>query len=157
MFDDICTQASLCTYLRMPSAHSSSAGQIIEKWLEKDSLWFKLSVSADYLKYIVTKGFIALDGASLTICDVGPSWFTVMLVPHTQNNIIFPQKIIGDEVNIEVDIQAKLIERSINQYLHKFIDDNTNILQLVQENIHLKEEINTLRTKVEHIYTHFVK
>jgi len=58
------------------------------------------------MKYIVPKGFIAVDGTSLTICDVNQNenWFTFMLVSHTQQKVIIPKKSIGDFVNIEVKI-----------------------------------------------------
>ena len=77
----------------------------MQKWNENDSLWFKIRVPSDYIKYIVPKGFISVDGTSLTICDVNitGSWFTFMLVTHTQQNVIIPMKSVGDLVNIEVE------------------------------------------------------
>jgi Lumazine binding domain len=50
------------------------------------------------IKYIVPKGFICVDGTSLTICDVDAvaSTFTFMLVAHTQQNVIIPNKAIGE-------------------------------------------------------------
>jgi riboflavin synthase alpha subunit len=70
-------------------------------WREGDSLWVKVGVPADIIKYIVPKGFVAIDGTSLTICEVnntdkdGGPWFTFMLIAHTQECIIVPQKKIG--------------------------------------------------------------
>ena len=70
-------------------------------WREGDSLWVKVGVSVDIIKYIVPKGFVAIDGTSLTICEVnntdkdGGPWFTFMLIAHTQECIIVPQKKIG--------------------------------------------------------------
>jgi riboflavin synthase len=47
------------------------------------------------MRYIVSKGFIAIDGTSLTICDVNKAddWFTFMMIAHTQNSIIVPKKV----------------------------------------------------------------
>ena len=45
-------------------------GSIQQRWMEGDSLWVKVAVSADIIKYIVPKGFICIDGTSLTVCDV---------------------------------------------------------------------------------------
>ena len=76
-------------------------GKIVDKWFEKDSLWFKVCLPKEYLKYIVPKGFIAVDGTSLTICEVGSDWFTFMMIPHTQDHTIIPLKTVGEELNIE--------------------------------------------------------
>ena len=50
--------------------HVDGTGQIIERWNEGDSLWIKVAVTNELIKYIVPKGFICIDGTSLTICDV---------------------------------------------------------------------------------------
>ena len=67
------------------------------------------------MKYIVPKGFIAIDGTSLTVCEVNAaeSWFTFMLIEYTQKHIIVPQKQVGDKVNLEVDVVSKYVERSL--------------------------------------------
>lgn len=69
------------------------------------------------IKYIVPKGFVAIDGTSLTVCEVnnqpGDSWFTFMLVEYTQKKIIIPSKQIGGLVNIEVDVLGKYSESAL--------------------------------------------
>ena len=67
------------------------------------------------MKYVVEKGYITLDGTSLTVVDVGDDIFTVTLVAYTQAHIILPTKAIGDKMNIEVDVLGKYVER-ILQY-----------------------------------------
>ena len=64
--------------------HVDCTGTILDKWSDGDSLFVKVQAPAQYLKYIVSKGFVAVDGTSLTVCEVGSGWFTFMLVPHTQ-------------------------------------------------------------------------
>ena len=97
--------------------HVDCTGEIIEKWKEMESLWVKVKVPQDVITYIVPKGFICVDGTSLTICEVDTrpdaSWFTFMLVAHTQQSVIIPNKALGDKVNIEVDVLAKMVERSL--------------------------------------------
>ena len=58
------------------------------------------------LKFIVPKGFVAIDGTSLTVCEVNTSenWFTFMLIEYTQKKIVVPKKEVGGLVNIEVDV-----------------------------------------------------
>jgi riboflavin synthase len=98
--------------------HVDCTGEIIDKWKDGDSLWVKVSVPDEYIKYIVPKGFVAVDGTSLTICEVHTgdelhvNWFTFMLISHTQQAVIVPKKSIGDLLNIEVDVLAKMVEQS---------------------------------------------
>ena len=97
--------------------HVDCTGEIVDKWREMESLWVKVKVPQDVISYIVPKGFICVDGTSLTICEVDTrpeaSWFTFMLVAHTQQSVIIPSKALGDMVNIEVDVLAKMVERSL--------------------------------------------
>ena len=76
--------------------HVDDTGEIIDKWVDKDSLFIKIKVPKEQIKYIVPKGFIAVDGTSLTVCEVNPAecWFTLMLIEYTQKKIIIPTKAI---------------------------------------------------------------
>lgn len=67
------------------------------------------------MPYIIPKGFIALDGASLTVTSVDDKsrTFGVMLIAHTQSKIELGNKQIGDRVNVEVDMVGKYVEKSV--------------------------------------------
>lgn len=97
--------------------HVDGVGTIIDRWTDEDSLFFKVKVDTEILRYIVPKGFIAIDGTSLTVCEVNSlpeeSWFTFMLVEYTQKKIIIPQKDIGGLLNIEVDVLGKYSESAL--------------------------------------------
>ncbi|KFH43605.1 Riboflavin synthase-like protein [Hapsidospora chrysogenum ATCC 11550] len=69
----------------------------------------------DLLRYIVFKGFIAIDGTSLTVTQVNDAegWWEVMLIAYTQEKVILAQKKACDSVNIEVDMMAKYAEKSM--------------------------------------------
>lgn len=83
--------------------HVDCTGVLDEKHVEGDSLWIRIKCDNEtIMKQIVSKGFVALDGTSLTVCEVTENTFTVMLIAHTQQHIIIPQKKIGDKINIEV-------------------------------------------------------
>mmetsp|Transcript_26169 Transcript_26169/g.42892 ORF Transcript_26169/g.42892 Transcript_26169/m.42892 type:complete len:203 (+) Transcript_26169:193-801(+) len=86
---------------------------------EGDSLWVTIKAGPEIMKYIVPKGYIAIDGTSLTVCDVYPDSFTFMLVAYTQQNIVLPSKRVGNKVNIEVDIIGKYIEKFALPHLSK--------------------------------------
>lgn len=95
--------------------HVDGTGEIVDRWQDEDSLFIKVKVSPELLRYIVPKGFVAVDGTSLTVCDVDTKemWFTFMLVEYTQKKIILPAKAIGDLVNIEVDVLGKYSENAM--------------------------------------------
>jgi riboflavin synthase len=85
-------------------------------WMEEDSLWVRVGTSLPLLQFIVAKGYVAVDGTSLTVCDVNRAegWFTLMLVYHTQQNVIFPSKRPGSRVNIEVDVMGKYAAAAVS-------------------------------------------
>ncbi|CAB9500520.1 Riboflavin synthase [Seminavis robusta] len=96
--------------------HVDTTGTILERTPDNDSLWFKIKVDdPELIRYIVPKGFIAIDGTSLTVVDVNTAeqWFTLMLVEYTQKKIIIPAKDIDDKVNIEVDVLGKYSETAM--------------------------------------------
>jgi riboflavin synthase len=71
------------------------------------------------LHYIVYKGFVALDGTSLTITAVNDEegWLEVMLIAYTQERVVIAAKKVGETVNIEVDMMAKYAEKTLTTYL----------------------------------------
>jgi len=96
--------------------HVDGTGTVLDRFTEDDSMWYKITVDEpDLLRYIVPKGFIAIDGTSLTVVDVNPEeqWFSFMLVEYTQKKIIIPSKLKGDKVNLEVDVLGKYSETAI--------------------------------------------
>jgi hypothetical protein len=97
-------------------------GTILDQWVDDNSLFFKVAFPQEYMKYIVPKGFIAVDGTSLTVCEVSSgkeNWFTFMLVEYTQQKIILPFKGVGDTVNVEVDVLSKYSERAWESFMPK--------------------------------------
>lgn len=72
-----------------------------------------------WMAYILSKGFIALDGCSLTVVDVGTDWFTVHLIPETLRITTFGEKAVGDRVNLELDPETQAIVESVKRYLQK--------------------------------------
>mmetsp|Transcript_43968 Transcript_43968/g.121648 ORF Transcript_43968/g.121648 Transcript_43968/m.121648 type:complete len:245 (+) Transcript_43968:79-813(+) len=89
--------------------HVDEAGKILKFTREGDSLWVRISLSAELLPYVVPKGYIAVDGTSLTVCEVNyaEKWFNLMLIAHTQKCIVIPKKNVGDRVNLEADCLGK--------------------------------------------------
>ncbi|CAN4103337.1 unnamed protein product [Withania somnifera] len=96
--------------------HVDGTGEIVELKSEGDSLWVKVKTAKEILRYIVPKGFIAVDGTSLTVVDVFDEecCFNFMLVAYTQQNVVIPMKKEGQKVNLEVDILGKYVERLLS-------------------------------------------
>jgi riboflavin synthase len=90
--------------------HVDGVGQIIETRPDGDSLRVWFTAPEDLMPYIVTKGYICLDGVSLTITEKVDGRFGVALVAYTQSKITLPTKSIGSTINIEVDVFAKYVE-----------------------------------------------
>lgn len=67
-------------------------------------------------RYVVEKGSIAVDGVSLTVAGVGPGWFSVALVPHTLEVTTLGRRRPGDQVQLEVDVVAKYVERLVGPW-----------------------------------------
>ena len=93
--------------------HVDGTGVIREFREDEDSLWVTVEAAPEIMRYVVTKGYIAVDGTSLTVVDVFDDAFTFMLVAYTQQHIVIPQKQVGDRVNLEVDILGKYIEKFV--------------------------------------------
>lgn len=77
---------------------------------------FSFEMSEDLRPYIVEKGFIAVEGISLTVTEVSDTQFSVTVIPETWNKTNFSVKEEGSKVNIEADIMAKYAENS-SKYL----------------------------------------
>jgi len=84
----------------------------IIKIQEMDTSWYiRFEIETGLSKYIIKKGSVTLDGVSLTVNDVSNLEFSVMIIPHTYQNTIFKSYVVGNEINIELDMLAKYIEK----------------------------------------------
>ena len=98
---------------------------MIEKTPDGDSLrlLFQLPeptpARPSLLPYLIPKGYVALDGASLTltVVDDARRAFGVMLITHTQEKITLGKKPLGAKVNVEVDMVGKFVEKSVHAAL----------------------------------------
>lgn len=72
---------------------------------------------AELMRYVVPKGFVTVDGASLTVVETDERGFSVTLVPHTQDNVTFGRAAPGYVANLEVDVMAKYVERAVEARL----------------------------------------
>ena len=95
--------------------HVDTCSEITELKKIDNSWYVKIKIDSTYMKYIIQKGSITLDGVSLTINEVYTDEFSVMVIPHTYSNTIFKNYKIGSILNTEIDILAKYIEKLGNK------------------------------------------
>lgn len=90
--------------------HVDATGRITSRKPEGDCVILRVSSPRRLMPYIVEKGFVAVDGISLTVVKKGASSFTLSVIPYTLENTNLKEKPVGDRVNLEVDILAKYVE-----------------------------------------------
>jgi len=95
--------------------HVDGVGVIKAVRPEGDSLWMTFSAPEDLLRYLVVKGFVAIDGISLTITERVADTFSIALVAYTQTAVTLGAKQPGQRVNLEVDVIAKYVESLVRR------------------------------------------
>jgi riboflavin synthase len=90
--------------------HVDDTGEVVDVTSEETAHIMRISAPAKLMPYMVDKGFIAVDGVSLTIVDLDDFSFVVSLVAYTMENTTLGRKRPGDVVNLEADIIAKYVE-----------------------------------------------
>ena len=80
-----------------------------------DAKLYSFRIPKNVSSYVVVKGFICVDGISLTVVDCDENSFAVTLIPYTADHTVLGTKNVGDTVNIEVDIIAKYVEKLSNR------------------------------------------
>jgi riboflavin synthase len=91
--------------------HVDGTGRVLSITPEGDARLVRFSAPPEILRYVVEKGFIAVDGVSLTIVKVDDASFTVSLVQYTLEHTDLGEMTSGDLVNLEADILAKYAEK----------------------------------------------
>ncbi len=93
------------------SGHVDGVGVVQD--VKKDARSIRLSIEApaDIARYIAGKGSICVDGVSLTVNRIDGARFELNIVPHTAAETIIPSYTVGSQVNLEVDVVARYLER----------------------------------------------
>jgi riboflavin synthase len=93
------------------SGHVDGTGKLIRTGGTGEEKLLYFSIPTNLSKYITHKGSITVSGVSLTVIEAGDDYFSVSLVRHTLSATILNDLRIGDNVNIEIDVLARYIER----------------------------------------------
>ena len=100
------------------TGHVDAVATVVDARAEGDSTRIELSVPGSLASMIASKGSIALDGVSLTVNDVrgssdGVSQFSVNIIPHTAQETTFGDIAIGRQLNVEIDVLARYLDRML--------------------------------------------
>lgn len=91
--------------------HIDGVARIVTVSGDGPSIVVRLALPPELQRYVVERGFLAVDGASLTVVRLRADGVEVSLVYHTQQHITLGGKRPGDHVNVEVDVVGKYVER----------------------------------------------
>lgn len=91
--------------------HVDGVGTVVSLDGTPEAKTLRVHMPSEVARYVVEKGFIAVDGISLTVTDVADSTFAVAVIPYTLEHTVLGERSPGDSVNLEVDIVAKYVER----------------------------------------------
>jgi riboflavin synthase len=118
------------------SGHIDGTGVIKSKKPFENAVYYEIEPDIEWLKFIILKGSICVDGTSLTVFGVTENSFTISLIPHTMSETILGEKNTGDVVNIECDMIGKYVghfltgttndqnKKSSSNLTVKFLEDN---------------------------------
>ncbi len=103
------------------SGHVTGTAEIVAVDAPENNHVITFRAPKEWMKYILPKGFVALDGCSLTVVDVhrADATFTVWLIPETLKITTFGFKKSGDKANLEIDSKTQAIVDTVEAYLSK--------------------------------------
>ena len=100
------------------SGHIHTQAEVVRVEPEQDNLSVYLQVAEAWREFVLPKGYIALDGASLTIGEkVEEGIFSVHLIPETLRLTTIGSRRPGDKINVEIDSQTQAVVETVKRYL----------------------------------------
>ncbi|MEI6511430.1 MAG: riboflavin synthase subunit alpha [Candidatus Uhrbacteria bacterium] len=112
------------------SGHVTGMGEIVSVETPENNHVITIRVPSEWMKYILSKGFVGVDGCSLTVVDANrdASTFRVWLIPETLRLTTFGFKKAGDHVNIEIDSRTQAIVDTVTEVLRLQANDPAKLL-----------------------------
>jgi riboflavin synthase len=110
------------------SGHIDFAATVAEIRRPENNLVLRIAVPAPWMRYVFAKGYIAVNGASLTVAEAlraadGSGWFEVWLIPETLRATTLAAKLIGATLNIEIERQTQIFVDTVRDALHERLGD----------------------------------
>ncbi|MGH2457432.1 MAG: riboflavin synthase [Chloroflexota bacterium] len=95
--------------------HVDGTARVAELRPDGDGLIARFEAPPSLMRYVVPKGFVAVNGTSLTVVEATERWFSVALVTYTREHVAFLEGGVGSAVNVEVDVLAKYVEKLLTK------------------------------------------
>jgi riboflavin synthase len=99
--------------------HADGSGKVLEVTEDGFARRVRVEIPPELLRYVVDKGSVALNGVSLTVATLGPTWVEVSLIPETLERTNLGSAEPGTPLNVEVDVVAKYVERLLSPFAGK--------------------------------------
>ncbi len=97
----------------MVQGHVDGTAEVVGRRDLTDHRVLAFSIPPDLAPFLVEKGSVTVDGVSLTVSALRPDRFEVALIPHTLEVTTLSRRVVGDRVNLEVDVLAKYVHRML--------------------------------------------
>ncbi len=103
------------------SGHVDCVGRLLEVRQPENNHVMRIEVPASHRRYVFAKGYIAINGASLTVAEADrqAGWFEVWLIPETLRMTTFGDKVVGAALNIEIERGTQVVVDTVRDALHE--------------------------------------
>ncbi|NQW20763.1 MAG: riboflavin synthase [Chloroflexi bacterium] len=102
----------------MVQGHVDGVGRIRSVIEDGNSRVIVIEAPKNIIENVVEKGFITVDGTSLTVVDRNPDSFSIAIIPYTYDHTTLNERLEGSKVNLEADVTAKYVANLIQPYLN---------------------------------------
>ncbi|RIY32171.1 riboflavin synthase subunit alpha [Psittacicella melopsittaci] len=101
------------------SGHIDQKIQVVKLYQEDNIYQLEFALPDEFKPFVFNKGFVGIDGMSLTVSSLTERGFTVNLIPETLEKTTIKKRQVGDYVNFEIENNTKVIVNTVNAYLEK--------------------------------------
>ena len=115
------------------SGHIDFSAAIEEVRSSDTNRVMRVAIPSDFRKYVFAKGYIAINGASLTVAEVNRAegWFEVWLIPETRRMTVFEQKQAGDRLNIEIERGTQVVVDTVREAVQESLGKLQPLLEAI--------------------------
>ncbi|WP_028228887.1 riboflavin synthase [Paraburkholderia ferrariae] len=112
------------------SGHVDFTGTIEHISLSEHNKMIRIRIPADFRRYVFAKGYIAVNGCSLTVSETNreEGWFELWLIPETRRATTFDAKAVGDKVNIEIERSTQVVVDTIRESVKETLGELTGVV-----------------------------
>lgn len=112
------------------SGHVDFTGTILQIVSSSHNRMVRIGVPAEFRRYIFAKGYIAINGCSLTVSETNrdEGWFEIWLIPETRRATTFDSKAVNDKVNIEIDRSTQVVVDTVRESVKETLGQLTEVI-----------------------------